>query len=136
MEWYEIAIVGTAIALFCVSMYQAQLVRSEIKLSHKPVLAFHLDFGRNRINLRCENIGSGLAKDIKLVIKTSGAESLKPEYKFSTNGLAKNDRIIINDWQKLNWSGVGAYTFDCVISGSCKDIFNIHTMSMKNLILI
>ena len=124
MEWYEIAIVGTTIALFCASMYQAHLVRSEIKLSHKPVLAFRLDFSKNRINLRCENIGSGLAKDIKLVIKTSGDTGLKPEYKFSINGMAKNDHIIISDWQEPSCSGIGAYAFDCVISGSCKDIFN------------
>lgn len=124
VEWYEIAIVLTTISLFIASMYQARLIKSENKLSAKPVFSFSLNFSNNRKNLLCTNIGNGLAKDIEFVIKVKEEIDLKPEIKIYINGLAKGDTYLINNWQNYSSSGVGAYDFNCGIIGSCKDIFN------------
>lgn len=124
MEWYEIAIVLVTISLFIAGMYQASLIRSNVRLSQRLVLSFTLDFYRNRLNLNCQNIGNGLAKNIEFVVKTEGEQSLESELKITRNGLAREDSFLINNWQKSNWTGVpGYYDFECEISGTCKDIF-------------
>jgi len=124
MNEYEIAIVLVTISLFGASMYQANLIRSEKKLNQKPVLSFHLDFHNNRLNLDVKNMGNGLAKEIELVIKTVDHVALKPELKVKHSGLAKGDSLLVNNWQKRNFVGVGYHDFNCEVSGFCKDIFN------------
>ena len=124
MEWYEIAIVLVTLSLFGASMYQASLIRSEKKLSQHPVFAFSLDFSNNQLNLECANIGNGLAKNIEFVIKQHGEPSLETELKIKHNGIAKGNHLLVNNWKKQGWIGIGAYDFDCEIFGSCKDIFN------------
>ena len=105
---------------------------SDEKGSEKPVFAFSLRFGGNRLNLDCQNIGNGLAKDIELTIKTKGEPSLHPELKVNRSGLGNGDHFIINNWQMHGWVGIGAYQFDCEILGSCKDIFgNTHLINEK-----
>ena len=70
VEEFEIAIVLVTLSLFGASMYQASLMRSEKKLNQKPIFAFTLSFGGDKLNLNCMNIGNGLAKNIEFIVKT------------------------------------------------------------------
>lgn len=124
MEPFELSLIFVTIALFGASMYQAHLMRSEKKLSQKPFLSSSLDWSRNKISLKITNIGNGLAKDIDLVISSSGTSSLHSKLDVRFHGLAKDRSYVINDWQKDNFVGISSGAFDYTVTGTCRDIFN------------
>ena len=123
MNTFEAALISVTLAMFGASLYQAYLIRREHKLAQKPVLSFSLSFTNDRLNLRVTNIGNGLAKDIDLIISSSGEDSLHSKLPVQINGLGKNDCLRINDWQKSDHVGISLYEFDCSITGTCRDIF-------------